>query len=212
MRFQQPLDAILNSEHKVRILRFFCRKGGEWIGRRIAAELSMNPVTAHKALRELHQATVLDFRRVGSHFIYSLRDGHYLVREVLRPLFEREANARARLPEVLTDRLNTKLRYRIVSVAIYGSMARGQERPTSDIDLIVLVNSSRAKEQVRDALTRLGNTAMQTFGNPLALYVNTVREARQKARRGLPLFNNIRNDHQLVWGKPLQEVLRGREA
>ena len=86
----------------------------------------------------------------------------------------------------------------------------GQERPTSDIDLLILINSSRAKEQVRDALTRLGNTAMQTFGNPLALYVNTAREARQKAQRGLPLFHNILHEHQLVWGKPLQEALRGR--
>ena len=169
----------------------------------------MNPVTAHKALRELHQTTVLDFRRVGSHFIYSLRDGHYLVREVLRPLFEREANARARLPEVLKNRLTPALRSHLVSVAIYGSIARGQERPTSDIDLLILIHSSRAKEQVRDALTRLGNTAMQTFGNPLALYVNTVREAQQKAQRGLSLFHNILNEHQLVWGKPLQEVLRG---
>ena len=210
MQFQQPLDAILNSEHKVRILRFFCRKGGEWIGRRLAAELAMNPVTAHKALRELHQTTVLDFRKVGSHFLYSLHDGHYLVREALRPLFEREAQIHTALPEVLKTRLNATLRSHIVSAALYGSLARGRERSTSDIDLLVLVDSAPAKLQVRAAEDRLGETVMRTFGNPLALYVNTVREAQQKARRGLPVFRNILRDHHLLWGRPLHEVLRGR--
>ena len=210
MQFQHPLDRVLNSEYKVRILRFLCRKGGEWIGRRLAAELSMNPVTAHRALRELHQATILDFRKVGSHFLYSLRDDHCLVREVLRPLFEREARTRDRLLNVLKRAFRAKLRASVVAAAIYGSLARGEERPASDIDLLVLVRSTQAKRDVRDALGRMGETVMWTFGNPLALYVNTVREAQRKARRGLPVFKNILRDHQLLWGRPLHEVLHGR--
>lgn len=210
MQFQHPLDRVLNSEYKVRILRFLCRKGGEWVGRRLAAELAMNPVTTHRALRELHQATVLDFRKVGSHFLYSLRDDHCLVREILRPLFEREAHAQERLLDMLKRAFRTKLRSSVVSVAIYGSLARGQERPTSDIDLLVLVRSTQAKRDVHDALGRVGETAMRTFGNPLTLYVNTVHEAQRKARRGLPVFKNILREHHLLWGRPLHEVLHGR--
>jgi len=210
MQFQHPLNRILGSEYKIRILRFLCRKGGEWIGRRLAAELAMNPVTAHRALRELHQTTVLDFRKVGSHFLYSLRDDHCLVREILRPLFEREAHAQARLLETLKRAFRTKLRSSVVAAATYGSLARGQERPTSDVDLLVLVSSVQAKRDVRESLDRVGETVMRTFGNPLALYVNTVREAQQKARRGLPVFRNILRDHQRLWGRPLHEVLHGR--
>jgi len=210
MQFQHPLDRVLNSEYKVRILRFLCRKGGEWIGRRLAAALSMNPVTAHRALRDLDQATVLDFRKVGSHFLYSLRDDHCLVREILRPLFEREARTQERLLDLLKREFRTNLRSSVVAAAIYGSIARGQERPTSDIDLLVLVSSAHAKRDVRDALDRVGEEVMRTFGNPLALYVNTVHEAQQKARRGLPVFKNILREHHLLWGRPLREVLLGR--
>ncbi len=210
MRFHQTLDTMLDSEHKVRILRFLCRKGGEWVGRRLAAELAMNPVTAHRALRDLHGASVLDFRKVGSHFLYSLRDDHYLVREVLRPLFEGEAHAQERLLDLLTREFRTTLRASVVSAAIYGSLSRAQERPTSDIDLLVLVSSVQAKQDVRDALDRVGETTMHTFGNPLALYLQTVREAQQKVRRGLPVFRNILHEHRLLWGRPLNEVLHGR--
>ncbi len=210
MRFHQTLDALLDSEHKVRILRFLCRKGGEWVGRRLASELAMNPVTAHRALRELHQATVLDFRKVGSHFLYSLRDDHYLIRGVLRPLFEREACAQGRLLDLLKRGFRTQLRSSVVSAAIYGSLARGEERPTSDIDLLILVRSDQAKRDVSDALERVGKMVIRTFGNPLAPYVNTVQEAQRKARRRLPVFQNILRGHQLLWGRPLTEVLHGR--
>ncbi|MBI3320631.1 MAG: nucleotidyltransferase domain-containing protein [Candidatus Omnitrophica bacterium] len=210
MRFGHPLDGILGSKSKVRILRFLCRKGGEWSGRRVAAELAMTPVTAHKSLRALREATVLDLRKVGSHFFYSLRDRHYLIREVLRPLFERELNARARLVDVLTRGLSAKLRSRIVTAALYGSLARGEERSSSDMDLLLLVDSAEAEAGIRSELDRLSDVVMSTFGNPLAVYVKTVREAQRKARRGLPLFANILSDHQLLWGRPLKELLRGR--
>ena len=63
----------------------------------------MNPVTAHRALRELHQATVLNFRKVGNNFIYSLRRDHYLVRNLFKPLFDQEAGAKDRLLELFTS-------------------------------------------------------------------------------------------------------------
>lgn len=209
MQFQQPLNRMLDSEIKVRLLRFLCQKGGEWNGRRMAAEVAVHPTTAHKALRELRQATLLDFKQVGNSFVYSLRDEHVLVRDVLRPLFQREGTAQERLVDLLKRGLNANLRSSVVAAAIYGSLAKGQERPTSDIDLLVLVSSVRAKQDVRDALERVGEAVMRTFGNPLALYVNTVREARQKVQRGLPVFQNILRAHRLLWGRPLHEALRG---
>ena len=212
MQFQQPLNRILNSEVKVRLLRFLCRKGGEWNGRRIAVELAVHPTTAHNALRELRQATILEFRKVGNSFVYSLRDEHDLVRECLRPLFQREARVQERLRELLRQGVDTKPRSAVVTAAIYGSVARRQERPTSDIDLLVLVRSNAVKPQVRQTLDRLAERVQRVFGNSLALYINTVREAQQKVRRGLPVFQNILKEHQVICGKPLEEVLHGRPA
>lgn len=208
MRLHQPLDDVLDRESKVRVLRFFCRRGGEWNGRRVAAELAMNPVTTHKALRELHQATILDFRKVGSNFIYSLRDSHYLVQQLLRPLFQHEAGAREHLVQLLRQGFGARLWSEIVTVAIYGSVARRQEHPTSDIDLLILIKSEEAKRDVRQALDRLWEAVTSKFGNTLAPYVNTVREARQKHQRRLSVMRNILHQHHVVWGKPLEEVLR----
>lgn len=212
MQFRHPLDTILDSSVKVRILRFFCRKGGVWNGRRLAAALSLNPVTAHTALRDLHEATVLEFHKVGNNFVYSLRDDHYLVRDLLRPLFRRESQAREALVALVRKGLGRTLRSGLITVAIYGSLARGHERPTSDIDVVVLVKSKAASRAIRQALDGLWEPVMQRFGNTLALYVNTLREAQQKSRRRLPVFQDILRCHHLVWGRPLEEALRGRPA
>ena len=212
MRLQYPLDSILGSVTNVRILRFLCRKGGVWNGRRVASELGMSPVTAHKALRKLHEATALDFKRVGNNFIYSLRDEHYLVRALLRPLFSREGQAYKRLQRLLQNTLSSRLRTQVISAAIYGSVATRRERPTSDIDLLILVPSEHEKQQARLVFEPLAQTLMKEFGNPLGLYVNTLREARGKLRRGLPIFQNILTHHDLVWGKPLREALNGRQT
>lgn len=209
MRFYRPFDEILNSRVKVRLLRLLCQKGGEWTGRQLAAELRISPAATHAALRALHQATILELRTVGNSFVYSLRDEQYLVREALRPLFRQEARASQQLRDVLVRGLDPRVRASIVTVALYGSVPRGQERPTSDIDLLVLVASGRAKAAIRRALDLGGDPITRTFGNPIAWYVTTVQEARQKVRRRSPLFHNILRDHQLVWGRPLTEVLDG---
>jgi len=212
MKFRQPLDAVLDHPGKVRLLRFLCRKGGEWNGRRLAAEVSLNPVTAHKLLRQLREATVLDFRKVGTNFVYSLRDRHALVEGCLRPLFEQEARMRDALRRLLQCELNGVPRSPVVSVALYGSLVKGQERPTSDMDLLVLVKSEAAKPSVRAALDRAGAAVLRAFGNPLAPYLNTIHEARHKARQGLPLFRDILASHRLLFGAPLEEALHDRAA
>ena len=212
MRFHESLGDILGSPSKVRVLRFLCRKGGEWSGRRLAAELSMNPVTAHRALRELREATLLDLRKTGGGFSYSLKDSHYLVRGLLRPLFEEEGRAFDHLAGLLREKIGKSLRPEVVSAALYGSVVRQEEKPASDIDLLVLVRSAGAKQRVQEALEGAWEALSAEFGNSLAVYVNTVSEARDKRHSRRPLLENILRDHHLIWGKPLEEVLLDRAA
>lgn len=212
MHLHQPINAILNDERKVRILRFLCRKGGQWSGRRLAAELSLNPVMTHRALRELYQATILEFQKVGNSFVYSVREDHYVVRELLKPLFEREAEVLERLRGLIRQALHRESPSEVLTVALYGSVARGQERPTSDIDVLVLVRSARGKHCVREVIEHLWGTVTKEFGNSLAPYILTVHEARQKYQQGLPVLRNILSHHQVIWGKPLRDMLNGRAA
>lgn len=61
MRFTKPLDAILNTEVKTRILRFLCKTNAEWNGSQIAKEIGITPAAAHAALSALYREGVLEF-------------------------------------------------------------------------------------------------------------------------------------------------------
>src|SRR4051812_16642712 len=51
-------------------------------------------------------------------------------------------------PDVLTDRfLSTLRRHGVVRAALFGSFVRGEERPDSDIDLLVTFAADRALGQ-----------------------------------------------------------------
>lgn len=212
MRYRQPLDEILESPGKLRALRFLCRKGGEWTGRGLASELDMNPVTAHRALRELYRAGILKFHPAGGSYLYSLREDHYLVREILKPLFLKEVAARERLADLLRQVFKSKAGKEVVAAAFFGSVAREQEKPLSDIDLLILVQSEKAKKEVEDSLAPVSETILREFGNALAPYVNTVREAQAKYRSGLPLFQNILRDQKPIWGEPIREMFNDQAA
>jgi len=210
MQWRQPLDTLLDNAAKVRILRFLCRKGGQWSGRRIAAELRLNPVTTHRALKKLSRATIVEFRRAGNSLLYSLQHEHYVVRSLLVPLFQGEVQSWQHLTVLLRQHLQPRLRGEVVAIALYGSILRGQERPTSDLDLFVLVRTAQSKRPVQEWLDQLWEPVTRAFGNSLAPYVQTVEEARQKYRRGLPLLQDILQHHQLLMGRPLRDVLNGR--
>lgn len=169
-------------------------------------------MTAHRSLRELHQETLLHVRKIGNSFAYSLKDQHFLVRKILRPLFDREAGLRERLSELLGETLQDVEKSKVITVAVYGSVARGTERPTSDLNLLVLVESEQTKSQIQNALNRFCESAMEEFGNVPMPYVNTLSEARRKIRIKMPVFQNILREHRVIWGKPLEETLRGKAA
>jgi predicted nucleotidyltransferase len=99
-----------------------------------------------------------------------------------------------------------------VTAVVYGSVARGQERPSSDIDLFIVAHSEQAKRDVRQSAGRLWERVSKEFGNSLSVHVNTVSELQRKVRRGLPVLREILRHHHLVWGQPLLEILERHEA
>ena len=92
MRIHNPLDKILNSEIKIKILRFLCRTEAEWSGRQIASEIKVSPPSCHKALRELHNEKILLLRGVGKSHLYQLNKENFLILELLKPLYEKESS------------------------------------------------------------------------------------------------------------------------
>ena len=102
--------------------------------------------------------------------------------EPLQRLFDVEQA----LIEQLRERLEAILRPLPVERAVlFGSVARGEERPESDIDLFVETRGNAEKERVAQALSGASLEFAQRFGNPLSNLVLTRAEIGRGWNPGL---------------------------
>ena len=92
MRLNKPLNKILNSETKVKILRLFCSVGGETSGRQVAQLLQASTTTVRVALRDLYEEGVLERKGFGTVHAYGLNPKNWVVAKVLKPMFKTEGD------------------------------------------------------------------------------------------------------------------------
>lgn len=208
MKFTKPLDAILNTEAKTRILRLLCRTNAEWNGNRIAKEIGVSPPATHAALTSLYKEGVLQLRSIGNSHVYSLKPDSFLVSNLLKPLFARE--------DALLDSVINSIKYKIsaspvkkeiISVALFGSVSVSQERPTSDIDLVVIVENAKAKIVVERLFREVDEKVSKQFGNTISPYVNTHSEFKSKHKKGISVIKNILKTYRLIYGERLEKLL-----
>ncbi len=203
MKYHQPLDDLLGQRSKVSILRHLCRTRAELSGRQLAVDLNLSPWACHLALQELVDQGVLAMRAVGHAHLFRLNEGNYVVEQLLQPLFEREAN----LLEDAVRHIVADLPDSVVSVILYGSVARREERPYSDIDLLVLVAATREHEPVQDLFDRKNESHVGRFGSVLAPLILPVAEFRRRFRQGDALLREIARTGRPIFGASIAEVI-----
>jgi predicted nucleotidyltransferase len=125
---------------------------------------------------------------------------HQLVREGLEPLFRAE---RERIGRVL-DALRTVLGQdgdRIASAAVFGSGARGQDRPGSDFDVLVVAKDGSDVEPLHSRLADSIPRMEEEFGLDLSPVVLPLSRFREMRRNGDSLVSDVLRDGRLITGE-----------
>lgn len=207
MRIHNPLDKILNSEFKVRILRFLGKSDAEWSGRQIAKTIGASPATCHKELKELSEEKVVLLKTVGRSYLYRLNKDNLSVAELLKPLYEKESKIVNGLYKAIIEKIPGDAKSMITSIAVFGSVQRKEERASSDIDLLVLVKRREDKKPAEDIFSVINEAILSRFGNVIAAYIQTVEEFKTGHAEKLGVTENIIKSHELIYGKPLRELI-----
>lgn len=208
MKITKPLDNILNTEVKTKILRFLCRTGAEWNGRQIAKEIGVSPKAAHKALNTLNKERVLLLRNMGKTHVYSLNTDNFLVSKLLKPLFLKEDTILDGIVSTIRRKISaSKVKKDIISIAIFGSISAREDHPASDIDLAVIIKDAKAKAAIERLFEEIDSKISKEFGNVVSPYINTVAVFKAKNKKGLPVIKNILKSHKLIYGERLEGLL-----
>ena len=154
----QPLDELLGSPARVRVLRALDRLPGPLTIAAVAKETGLTHNAAQQALARLTEAGLLDEAVAGRHRLYQLKDLHPFA-DALHALFAAERERRRavqKAAERWADGQSTDLR----AVWLFGSVARREDTFASDLDLAVVADeragAQRLAGELRDVLAPVG--------------------------------------------------------
>lgn len=173
MRFHHLPETLLTSPARVAVLKALLRSPGrEWSGRELAKASGVSPPQTMEALYRLFDEALVRQRRAGRASLWSLEEGHFLV-DRLRPLFALDPESTRALVEALEGGLSGS---GAVEAWLFGSIARGDEDPNSDVDLVVVFPDKRRAFAWRERLGDLEAEVLARFGNPVQALVYTARQ------------------------------------
>jgi predicted nucleotidyltransferase len=200
------LDKILSQGSKIKILRFLYLQKGEHTGRAIARGIGMSPSVVLGTLRELNEEGLLSLKKAGKAHLYGIDEENHLVKKLLGPLFEGEKNLIVDIISAIKRGIS-KRKEDIVSMALFGSVIRAEEKPGSDIDLLVVTHTSQGKSRIQKLLERVDSSIMKQFKTTLSPYIKTQSDFKMAYRDKKPVILSILKNHRLIFGEPLERIL-----
>jgi predicted nucleotidyltransferase len=182
----QPLNWVFSAPSNVALLRTLKDSGEGMSGRAAARAAGINHQACRQALDRLEGIGIIIRQGSGHTQLVRLNFDHALVKEALLPLFRAEKDFQALLRKSITYGLGKDAR----TATLFGSAARKEDRPGSDIDLL-LVTDSATKARLTDKALEFGRGFTKKYGIRLSPIMYSAAEAKAKYRSGDPLIKNI---------------------
>lgn len=200
MDFVRPVEALIPGAQG-KILAACLRVGEPLTMRALARLAEVSPNQAALVFDHLEELGLVRRQQAGRALLVSLVDDSPVI-EALREVAELRERTLARWRESARD-----LHPRPKTLTVYGSWARGEARPGSDVDVLVVLPaglSAGDEDAYREQLAAWCAYAGRVAGLPVAPLVATADEA---AALGPELVRQIIGDAVVIVGTHPREVL-----
>jgi predicted nucleotidyltransferase len=191
VRITTALDDVLASRGHLRVLRALdaLPEGLAVSVRDVARRAGLAHPRTSQVLASLTELGLARVQRAGRADLYQLNREHLLF-PIVHGLFVQEAAVQGELVAFLRRRLRAALKS-VHEAYLFGSVARGESRAGSDIDLAVVI----PRADLAGAETRLQRVAEEVrlrFGNDLSVHISTQPlSKRVRAGQGRALWAQI---------------------
>ena len=193
----RPLDTLLASGSHIAVLRVLDPTAVGATGREIARLAGIDPHSALNALSLLEGSGLVRRRAAGRANLYALNRAHRLWKKGISPLLAAERAFSKEIREAIAARL----RRHVVAAAIFGSAARGEEGPDSDLDLCLIVALAAQKEAALAAAAELSGEMADETGLHLSPIAFTIKEFKRMRRDGNALMTEIVDEAVTIVGR-----------
>ncbi len=203
MRFNKPLDKIFGQKSKIKILRYLVNYKKEMGVREIADAVNLVPANASVVLKDLEKENILMKNKFGRSLVFSLNKNNFLVYSLIIPLFEKERKIKKEFVEFISNRIN----FPYETIILFGSIAKGTERPDSDIDIAIIIKNKKKVQKIEEEILNINAEISKNFGNSISPIIFVKKEFVEKMKNNNKLINNIVKNGEVVAGKLISELL-----
>lgn len=199
---RNPLTFVLGVDSNLRVLRALVQHGGMLAASEIVRMSRLSRESVRLGLRSLGSMGIVTWSGSAHARVYRFNDGHYLA-PVLAALFEAE---KERFLVVLDTVRRSAADKPVFGLFIYGSAARGDDGPDSDLDIGLVARAddlaevvASVREGLREPSERLG-----FLPNVVGLDFNDVRRL---AGDKDPWWKNVKQDAVVLSGSRPEDVV-----
>lgn len=181
------------------LLRRLSRESQPLTARQLAELTGLNHRTVVEALDPLMHLGVVEKRHAGPSYLYSLVRENFIAQRIVLPALEAECG----LPSALRDEIVGLFAPQAISIVLFGSMARGEEKLGSDVDVLVVMADGEGCAEIEERALESGHSFFKKFGRSLSVHCVTISDARRGGKAFLP--EAVRKGETL-FGKPPAEL------
>lgn len=201
------LDYLLGARSRVAVLRVLAAGGAPLSQRELARRAGVQVRSAQQAVELLAALGLADRLVGGRDHLVSLNPRHVLAPTVAR-LFGAEADLFRAVRERLSAWARSEGRRRVVeAVVLFGSGARGDDTPASDLDVLVVTAGAGARDGVEAAFGEVAADLRARFGVDVRPLVLGRDEVRARWRRRQPPLPDIVADGVVIVGPAPRELV-----
>lgn len=200
-----PLSRLVGSQANVRVLRELSRHGGQLSAPRLTAQTGLAHRSVYLALSELQAMKIVDVRGSGSTWLYQFEHHHPLA-GFLSALFEAEER---RFDDILEciETAAKACNKGVIAVWLHGSVARGDDQPTSDLDIAV-VTTPGARSRIDNAIREQLRTAEGRLLFTASLMMIGTDDLLRLARERAPWWKGVLKDGRPIVGDRPEALLK----
>lgn len=205
MRFNSIIIDLLADATNFRTFKTLRQHPEGLTGRALGTLTGVSVFKINGVLRFLAAQGVITQTVVGNAHLYRLNEHHILVRDVINNLINYENNLLNNLGQAIWDRLTNHP----LSIILYGSVARGDEKPTSDVDLLLIYRDGEVLETTRSITEdpAIIEWINRNYGNMASIRRMSISEFQHPTLKQKTLIRNIIKEGKNIAGLSLTNVI-----
>lgn len=200
-----PLSTLLGTEASVRVLRELALHGNELTTSMIAQRTGISDQSVRNVVNDLIPTGLIQIYGQGRAVSYRL-DAHHPIAQALIELFLAEDRRVKEVRQQITGAAE-RMKPSPLAVWVFGSVARHEDGPNSDLDLCIVIDRDETTERDAEIFRELLEGVREAHQIAISVVPLSSADVERLARTRDPFWNEILRDAIPWHGRPPEDLL-----